>query len=84
MKTNRADTATQEAFFPWPREVPTAWILRAHPAILMISALVLYHQFAPLPAGPMGLVSEVFIISTAYSMLASRGRKPSRKPSPTE
>ena len=79
MKTSRADTAAEEGFFPWPREIPAAWILRAHPAILMVSALVLYHQFAPLPSSPMGFVSEFFVLSTAFSMLSSRGRKKSQK-----
>lgn len=79
MKTSRADTAAEEGFFPWPREVPAAWILKAHPVILAVSALVLFHQFAPLPASPMGYVSEIFVLSTAYSMLAGKGR---RKPKP--
>lgn len=75
MKTSRADTAAEEGFFPWPREVPAEWILRAHPIILMVSALVLFHQFAPLPSSPMGFVSEFFVLSTAFSMLSSRNRK---------
>ncbi|MDN3481937.1 hypothetical protein QMA10_08365 [Arthrobacter sp. APC 3897] len=75
MKTSRADTAADEGFFPWPREVPREWILRAHPIILMVSALVLFHQFAPLPSSPMGLVSEFFVLSTAFSLLSARGRK---------
>lgn len=75
MKTSRADSVAEEGFFPWPREVPTEWILRAHPAILMVSALVLYHQFVPLPGSPMGLVSELFVLSTAFSMLAARSRR---------
>lgn len=79
MKRSRADTAAEEGFFPWPREVPAEWILRAHPIILMISALVLYHQFAPLPSSPMGYVSEFFILSTAFSMLSTRSRKKTQK-----
>ena len=79
MKTNRADIAAEEGFFPWPREVPAEWILRAHPAILMVSALVLYHQFAPLPASPLGYVSELFVLSTAFSMLSARSRKKSQR-----
>lgn len=82
MKTSRADTAADEGFFPWPREVPAEWILRAHPIILMVSALVLFHQFAPLPASPMGFVSEVFVLSTAFSMLAGRNRKKPQRTSP--
>jgi hypothetical protein len=83
MKTNRADTATEDGFFPWPKEVPQEWILRAHPVILAASALVLYHQFAPLPASPMGFVSEIFVLSTAYSMLAGRGRKKQKQANPS-
>ncbi|WP_104103303.1 hypothetical protein [Arthrobacter sp. 08Y14] len=75
MKISRADTAADEGFFPWPREVPAEWILRAHPIILMVSALVLFHQFAPLPASPMGFISEFFVLSTAFSMLSSRSRR---------
>ncbi|WP_312181187.1 hypothetical protein [Arthrobacter sp.] len=75
MNTSRADTVAEDGFFPWPREIPAEWIRRAHPAILMVSALVLYHQFAPLPASPMGYVSELFILSTAFSMLSARGRR---------
>lgn len=82
MKTNRADTVAEDGFFPWPREVPTEWIMKAHPAILMASALVLFHQFAPLPASPMGFVSEIFVLSTAFSMLNARGRKKQQKASP--
>ena len=75
MKKSRADTAAEEGFYPWPREVPAEWILRLHPLILMVSALVLFHQFAPLPASPMGFVSEFFVLSTAFSMLSARSRK---------
>ena len=84
MKTNRADTAADEAFFPWPREVPQEWILKAHPVILAVSALVLYHQFAPLPASPLGFVSEIFVLSTAYSMLAGKGRRKPRNAGPAD
>ncbi|WAP50709.1 hypothetical protein OL239_11810 [Arthrobacter sp. ATA002] len=62
--------------------MPTEWLLRAHPAILMVSALVLYHQFVPLPASPMGLVSELFVLSTAFSLLSGRGRKASKTRGP--
>lgn len=82
MKTNPADTAADEGFFPWPREVPQEWILKAHPVILAVSALVLYHQFAPLPASPLGFLSEIFILSTGYSMLAGKGRKKPRNAGP--
>ncbi|MFJ7750857.1 hypothetical protein ACIQXM_12985 [Arthrobacter sp. NPDC097144] len=83
MKNSRADTAAEEGFFPWPREIPAEWILRLHPLILMVSALVLYHQFAPLPAGPLGFVSEFFVLSTAFSMLSARSRKRTQKASGT-
>ena len=83
MKTNRADTAADEGFYPWPREVPQEWILKAHPVILAVSALVLYHQFAPLPASPLGFVSEIFVLTTAYSMLAGKGRRKPRNAGPT-
>ena len=79
MKTSRADTAAEEGFFAWPREIPAEWILRAHPAILMVSALVLFHQFAPLPSSPMGFVSEFFVLSTAFSMLSAGSRKKSQQ-----
>ncbi|MBP3042956.1 hypothetical protein KKR91_08055 [Arthrobacter jiangjiafuii] len=82
MKTNRADTATEDGFFPWPREVPEEWLLKAHPVILAVSALVLYHQFAPLPDSPLGYVSEIFVLTTAYSMLAGKGRKKPKDNSP--
>ena len=85
MLTSRADAAAKEDFYPWPREIPAEWIRRAQPAILMVSALVLYHQFAPLPASPMGYVSEFFILSTAFSFLSARGRKKASQHSgPTE
>ena len=75
MNTSRADTVAEDGFIPWPREIPAEWIRRMHPAILMVSALVLYHQFAPLPASPMGYISELFVLSTAFSMLSARGRR---------
>ncbi|MBD8043838.1 hypothetical protein H9638_08420 [Arthrobacter sp. Sa2BUA2] len=80
MLPSRADAAAEEGFYPWPREIPAEWIRRAQPAILMVSALVLYHQFAPLPASPMGYVSEFFILSTAFSFLSARGRRKASPP----
>lgn len=74
MNTPRADSAAEDGFVPWPREIPAEWIRRAHPAILMVSALVLYHQFAPLPASPTGYLTELFVLSTAFSLLSARNR----------
>lgn len=82
MKTQRADTVYEEGFFPWPRQVPAAWILKAHPVILSVAALVLYHQFAPLPESPFGFMTEIFVLTTAYSLLAGRGRKKPKQASP--
>ncbi|UPO78129.1 hypothetical protein [Arthrobacter sp. Helios] len=80
MLSSRADSAAEEGFYPWPREIPSEWVRRAQPAILMVSALVLYHQFAPLPASPMGYVSELFVLSTAFSFLSARGRRNASQP----
>ncbi|WP_066298205.1 hypothetical protein [Arthrobacter luteolus] len=80
MLSSRADSAAEEGFYPWPREIPSEWVRRAQPAILMVSALVLYHQFAPLPASPMGYVSELFVLSTAFSFLSARGRRKASQP----
>lgn len=83
MLSSRADSAAEEGFYPWPREIPSEWVRRAQPAILMVSALVLYHQFAPLPASPMGYVSELFVLSTAFSFLSARGRRKASQPGGT-